>query len=549
MVRRPGRTLPGGSRRCSRPSSSEQEPATRKRSPAWHVRPATGSSRSRIGSCAISGWPRTPSSRPSCSPGGSCRRCATSSRSTPGSTASSSTPATARRVAVAAGRRTFASSRSSRRPPPTSTLAVVHRDQLERGFRRLPPEQRAVFVFHHYLGLTLPETADQLERAPGHRQVAAALRHQLDPGRHRGGQRPAPSLPGAPRMTTDHDVDRITAALLADGPAELADNACSTRARRDPPDPPATSIVGDGLEAPHVELPVPGGGRDRRPVVGGLTALGIARSLPATGTTPTPAPSGLPVATAPAATEAAVRREPRRRSSSRRSGTTAPARSRSRAAERDEHGRPVGSSTPLARRIDPVLRRQIGAGCCTVFSPDGHTIAVGFEDRGRCDGARPGTSLLSLDGGLVETCRSAGRAAWSPPGLNYEPVAWSHALSPPVWYRRGSARSAPRHRSTSMEVGTPRRDRARMDTRTSPAVSPIAAWTSRPMEPGCCSSAPPPLVTTAARCSSSTSRRARSRRSPRKACASSATATSAPARAGRRTAHGSRGPAPTRTAA
>ena len=41
-------------------------------------------------------------------------------------------------------------------------LSVVHRDQLERGFRRLPPEQRAVFVFHHYLGLTLLEVADQL---------------------------------------------------------------------------------------------------------------------------------------------------------------------------------------------------------------------------------------------------------------------------------------------------------------------------------------------------------------------------------------------------
>ena len=39
---------------------------------------------------------------------------------------------------------------------------VVQRDQLERGYRRLPPEQRAVFVFHHYVGLTLPETADQL---------------------------------------------------------------------------------------------------------------------------------------------------------------------------------------------------------------------------------------------------------------------------------------------------------------------------------------------------------------------------------------------------
>jgi len=40
--------------------------------------------------------------------------------------------------------------------------AIVDRDQLERGFRRLPPEQRAVFVFHHYLGLTLPEVAAEL---------------------------------------------------------------------------------------------------------------------------------------------------------------------------------------------------------------------------------------------------------------------------------------------------------------------------------------------------------------------------------------------------
>ena len=41
-------------------------------------------------------------------------------------------------------------------------LAVADRDQLERGFRRLPTEQRAVFVFHHYVGLTLPEVAEHL---------------------------------------------------------------------------------------------------------------------------------------------------------------------------------------------------------------------------------------------------------------------------------------------------------------------------------------------------------------------------------------------------
>ena len=39
---------------------------------------------------------------------------------------------------------------------------VEDRDQLDRGFRRLPPEQRAVFVFHYYVGLNLAEVADQL---------------------------------------------------------------------------------------------------------------------------------------------------------------------------------------------------------------------------------------------------------------------------------------------------------------------------------------------------------------------------------------------------
>ena len=45
---------------------------------------------------------------------------------------------------------------------PDALVSVVERDQLDRGFRRLPPDQRAVFVFHHYLGLTLQEVAEQL---------------------------------------------------------------------------------------------------------------------------------------------------------------------------------------------------------------------------------------------------------------------------------------------------------------------------------------------------------------------------------------------------
>jgi RNA polymerase sigma-70 factor, ECF subfamily len=41
-------------------------------------------------------------------------------------------------------------------------LAIHDRDQLERGFQRLPAEQRAVLVFHHYLGMTMPEVAEHL---------------------------------------------------------------------------------------------------------------------------------------------------------------------------------------------------------------------------------------------------------------------------------------------------------------------------------------------------------------------------------------------------
>jgi len=49
-----------------------------------------------------------------------------------------------------------------RAAPGDATSDVADRDQLERGFRRLPIEQRAVLVMHHYLGLRLPEIADTL---------------------------------------------------------------------------------------------------------------------------------------------------------------------------------------------------------------------------------------------------------------------------------------------------------------------------------------------------------------------------------------------------
>jgi len=59
------------------------------------------------------------------------------------------------------------------------------RDQLERGFRRLTPEQRAVLVVHHYLGLADAEAAIVLDIAVGTfksrlNRASAALRAALE---------------------------------------------------------------------------------------------------------------------------------------------------------------------------------------------------------------------------------------------------------------------------------------------------------------------------------------------------------------------------------
>jgi RNA polymerase sigma-70 factor (ECF subfamily) len=63
-------------------------------------------------------------------------------------------------------------------------LSVADRDQLERGFRRLPPEQRAILVLRHYAGLEPSEIADALGIPAGtarsrlhhaHRAMRAAL--------------------------------------------------------------------------------------------------------------------------------------------------------------------------------------------------------------------------------------------------------------------------------------------------------------------------------------------------------------------------------------
>jgi RNA polymerase sigma-70 factor, ECF subfamily len=68
---------------------------------------------------------------------------------------------------------------------PDETLSVQDRDQLERAFRRLTLEQRAVLVFHHYLGLPMSEVADRLDIPIGTAKsrvhfATAALRASLE---------------------------------------------------------------------------------------------------------------------------------------------------------------------------------------------------------------------------------------------------------------------------------------------------------------------------------------------------------------------------------
>ena len=67
---------------------------------------------------------------------------------------------------------------------PDDVHAIIDRDELERGFRRLPAEQRALLVLRHYLGLEPAEIADTLGIPAGtvrsrlhyaHRAMRAAL--------------------------------------------------------------------------------------------------------------------------------------------------------------------------------------------------------------------------------------------------------------------------------------------------------------------------------------------------------------------------------------
>jgi RNA polymerase sigma-70 factor (ECF subfamily) len=86
------------------------------------------------------------------------------------------------RACYAEGRRTRAWGPHVRllsvdREEPDDLGSVVDRDQLERGFRRLSLDHRAVVVLHHYLDLPLDEIADVLGVPAG--TVRSRLHHAM----------------------------------------------------------------------------------------------------------------------------------------------------------------------------------------------------------------------------------------------------------------------------------------------------------------------------------------------------------------------------------
>ena len=114
---------------------------------------------------------------------------------------------------------------------PDDLIGVVTRDQLDQGFRRLTPEERAVLVLHHYVGYAPTEIAEMLGVPPGTIQIPTPPR----PSRHarrtrcRGtyieGRRPD-------GMTEHTDIDRLLESWFDDGPTVLPDRVVTVVADR-----------------------------------------------------------------------------------------------------------------------------------------------------------------------------------------------------------------------------------------------------------------------------------------------------------------------------
>ncbi len=147
----------GATRRSRRPSAATMMPSRSSRRP-----PVTASTRSPDTSERTRAW------RAGCRPGGMGARLAEPSHAA--RSGASGTRSLHRLIVNACadqGRhrsRRSAEVRMLRIDPSTDDTAhsIDDHDQLDRGFRRLKPDQRAAVALHFCLGLTVPEVADAL---------------------------------------------------------------------------------------------------------------------------------------------------------------------------------------------------------------------------------------------------------------------------------------------------------------------------------------------------------------------------------------------------
>ena len=125
---------------------------------------------------------------------------------------------------------------------------VVDRDQLERGFRRLSIDHRAVVVLHHYLDMPLDEVAETLGVPVG--TVRSRLHHAMRGLRAALDADARPTRAGGCAMSTDRDVDAHRSVVAGGGRHGAPGPRPGRRARPGPRDPPAPSLVAGAEVSP-----------------------------------------------------------------------------------------------------------------------------------------------------------------------------------------------------------------------------------------------------------------------------------------------------------
>ena len=120
---------------------------------------------------------------------------------------------------------------------------LADRDEIERGFRRLDPDQRAVIVLHYYVGLPLPEVADALGIPVG---TAKSRLHRATP-RHAFGPRGRRARRDPDRKGGRHEHERRRSPASPPGwsrsPPRASPSTCSTRCSADRADAPPARLA------------------------------------------------------------------------------------------------------------------------------------------------------------------------------------------------------------------------------------------------------------------------------------------------------------------